>query len=808
MSVVLQNNIFGQDLTFWRGVGAYAYVQGFVELADYARYRQLDLAYLEAINGFPAGQTLTDPQQEIVRAYESNRLLATAAMLADRGTIASQMDRLEADQANVLANGYYQEMRTLLSSYGIPNRLVSPDFSPDSISGSMLVIPTAGLYGMDADTVFADRLERFVDQGGTLLVMSQPGNETIDMLPGDWQQVDYHNDVSCYADAMTIIQYHPILASVADPHLTAHVDGYMTAVPSSSQLLMERTKNQEGAFVLHEYGQGRMIVTNMYDDWGRTVGQSSIEVRNLFRDVVRWASIGGKTLPEERPSDLVTVNVEVANVIYEDTVKIQWLVRKPNGIEVDSGLALQDLSLSPGQSVPQTVNFTPGDTTLGFWTLNYRLLDAGDQVLQGETLGGYFIVSDPPAPGPARDNSSFMAPFTPGATDTDVTLMLDKEAYAPGDSISATLDITLSDPGSVSDLKVIVSLGETTLEQIVTAQANQQVDFGLPADFSGNGLMFYGVYEAATGQGLYLNTQWVQKKGNTVTIVPAAPNYAPGDTVTLKLTGAYAGRLFVNGRDIARTIEVSGQLTVTFDLPTILSSGPIKVHYEDSGFRRTARFDVIGPQVIVSEMKTDQPIIAPGAEAELIATIVTDQVMDVRVTGHIVDGDGFIFPAISLTETLKAGEQTLTMTLPISTTTSGSVRFEMTIADGKATAVTYVQAHRYLTIDAPVLQAMRAANGELTTADNQEVSLDWHAPSTRTVEVTLWLEGVQVASESVNLSSSFSTTKMSLPDGLSPGSYALYASADLGDGLTTSASVIVTVVESSSQSVYLPIIIR
>ena len=128
--------------------------------------------------------------------------------------------------------------------------------------------------------------------------MTQSGENALDLLPGNWSQVDYQSEESCFIDAMTLVDFHPVLASVSEPTFTSHVDGYMTTIPGSAQLLMERTKNQEGAFVYYEHGQGRMIVTNMYDDWGRTVEQSSPQVRDLFRDVMRWASLGDQALPE------------------------------------------------------------------------------------------------------------------------------------------------------------------------------------------------------------------------------------------------------------------------------------------------------------------------------------------------------------------------------------------------------------------------------------------------------------------------------------------------------------------------------
>jgi hypothetical protein len=807
-SVVLQNDTDDEQWSYWQGVFAYANARGFTELAELARFHLLELAYLEEISGFPGNTVPTDEQQRVLNEYDTLRLFSSAELLDQRDTIAAQQAQLESDRANVLANGYHGEMQAMLTAYGIPSRLISPNFSPDAITGSMIVIPTAGFYGLETDPAFAERLSRFVEQGGTLVVMTQPGDQSIDLLPGSWNQVDYQRDISCYIDAMTLVQFHPVLASVSEPTFSSHVDGYMTAIPGSAQLLMERTKNQQGAFVFYEHGLGRMIVTNMYDDWGRSVSQSTQQVRDLFRDVMRWGSLGGVGLPEVGPWQAVQVTVDVENVTFQDSSKLKWLVRDPNGNEVDSGLFIQDLALSPDQTSQQIVNFTPGDATLGIWSLNYRLLDGAEEVVQGETQAGYFIVKDPPVLPLVLEPAAPAVPFTPRATDADVTLSLDQAAYQPGETVTATLAISLTDPGAVNGLKVNVSLGETSLEQMVPAVANQQVVFNLPADFSNNGLFFYGVYESTYGEGLYLNTRWVQPAGTGVTIVPASPTYTPGQTVILNITGNYTRTIFVESADFARSIDVSSTITVAFGLPEVLSSGPVRVQYEDSGFLRTARFDVIGPRLTVKGMTTNQSLIPPGGVADVYANIESDQELDVLIAGHIVDGDGFLFPTVYLTTTLVPGQQTLTMTMPISTSTSGSVHYQMEILDATKTAVSYVQAHRFFTIDAPALQAVRAAGGPTVPDNKPEVSLDWYAPSAGSLDVTLWLDQQAVVTETVSLAAGFTTTDLTIPGTLTPGVYELYAESDLGNGVTTSAHGTLTVEAAGLSAVYLPMIIR
>ena len=340
------------------------------------------------------------------------------------------------------------------------------------------------------------------------------------------------------------------------------------------------------------------------------------------------------------------------------------------------------------------------------------------------------------------------------------------------------------------------------------ALASQQLIFDLPADFSGNGLLFYGVYEATSGQGLYLNTRWVQPAGESITVVPGAPAYQPGDTVTLNISGSYQGKLIIEGADFAATVDVPGQSSVDFVLPAVLSSGPVRISYEDGGFQRTTRFDVKGPQVTVAGMKTAHPVIAAGAGAVVEARIISDRALDVAVTGHVLDGNNFAFPVPGATHSLVAGEQTLTMTVPIGTTTSGSVRLELALADAAQPDVVYVEAHRYFTIDAPVLQAIRTADGQVAMTDPREILLDWYSPSPRTVNVRVWLDGAPVSSGSVELTGGFQTTSTLLPPGLPAGSHAVYAEAEWGDGLTTHATSIINVLGVGDWRLFLPLNMR
>jgi len=65
-SVVTKNNSEEDAWTYWRSVSAYALARGFRELAELARYRLLELSYLEVIGEFSSSTDLTDEQRRVV----------------------------------------------------------------------------------------------------------------------------------------------------------------------------------------------------------------------------------------------------------------------------------------------------------------------------------------------------------------------------------------------------------------------------------------------------------------------------------------------------------------------------------------------------------------------------------------------------------------------------------------------------------------------------------------------------------------------------------------------------------------------
>jgi hypothetical protein len=809
LSVVMaQATSYGREVEAWQNLARNARYFGYGALAQYADYRVEQTRYLATMEDYPLNQTLASTQLQVVADTVAHRLLKAAELEAMLPLVVEQWRQLTAQgSANVLSNGYYQQTLAMLSDYGVPSRVVGPNFSPQELGQSLLIIPTSGLFGLDNLQGITERLKRFVLDGGTLLVMAQPEDDSLALLPGaGLEQVGYHNDISCFRDAMTMLTYHPMLASRASLAMDSHVDGYLTQIPSAATLLLERTKNNQGALALYPLGEGRMIVTNMYDDWGRTVGQSAREVRYLFRDIIRWAMQPGD-LSDTQPGGSIAVSLQVVNRSAEIADSVGYVVRDPNGIRVVFPLTQTQQTLAPGASTTLNPTFDTVNGSLGIWQVNYELYNADGQMIQPETTGALFTLSDPPVlKAPTTASASSAPRSTSVITLSDVALTLDRRSYRPDDTVQATLNISVADLGAGGALRTVVSLGAMTKERVITAQVTQTLAFTLPADFSTNGLLFYGVYGESSGQGLYLNTRWVQQAGEYITMTTDQPQYAPGDTVTLTLDSQISDTLRFRGIGLNREITIQAGTWIThFKLPDPLKRGAYRIRAVGQEVVET-RFDVHGPMVRVRALRTPQPLSTVRALLTLAAEIESDATLDVYMLGTFVEPDGDNVRVLEERRTLQAGSQVISWHVPFSVTMSGLSRFELQVFDANDPTVRYVQASRYFETPTPQLLALRVPEIKVALNRPFDLDLDWFSPISRTVTVTLLLSDTALYTHMVPVMAGFDTTRVQVPGITAKGAFDMIALAEV-DGLDTAASARV-IVEQGPFYVYLPLILR
>ncbi|MFK7805655.1 MAG: PQQ-binding-like beta-propeller repeat protein [Anaerolineae bacterium] len=795
---------------YWSQVLRFASREGLQELTDYAIFRLADGERLNQIVDYPVGTALTADQQAVVARQEAERVAQAAQLATQWATIEAQLDLLEAIQANVLANGYYQQMSDMLTGYGIPSRFVTPDFSPDALKDSLLVIPTAGLYGLSGNPTFAARLERFVNQGGTLLVMAQPEDNGFDLLPGNWTAVGYQNDQSCWTAAMTPVAQHPMLSSINQPTVKANVDGYMTAWPNTAELLLKRTKNDQGSFVLDRVGDGHMIVTNMYDDWGRTVGQSSGQVRNLFRDVARWALTADDNMPTTDLNKAVTIPLTLTNLTSQSAAQVRYTVRRANGTVQNSGPGTVPLSLATGKAVEKSVSVTPTTADYGLWSISYTLLDSVGNDLGGETFGRYFAVNGQTVR--AADFGQLVhtvqAPQVPVAATVTAEVSFDNTAYASNDTVQASIAINVSGD-SGGQLRISASLGNGTQEKIVPAN-NQTVNFSFPADFSGGGLFYFGIFDDATDQGLHLDTSWVQPAGTTASITPDKVRYAPGETVTLNVSGSYSGTVTVDGPDFSDLFTVtSGAPSAQTTLPTAMASGSYSVQYSESGQLVTAHFDVAGPQITVLKMGINNAVADADETVSVTADVSSNQPLNVIVVGRMVDAAGNEVGVYSENKSLTNGEQQIVMPVEVLTTAAGTVRYDITVLDAADESVIHATAHRFISLDLPQLLGLNTEGGTIAT-NQANLTVDFYSPSGQTVMLVVEVDGVSIFSKSVSIPAGFSSQSIPLPSSLDKGGHSVFMQATVGSlsSEKTASFVVDDALPQPNGAIYLPLIVR
>ncbi|MBU1000684.1 hypothetical protein KKE78_04810, partial [Patescibacteria group bacterium] len=134
----------------------------------------------------------------------------------------------EAPEVAVLFKGFPLDTQKLLASFNEPVSFIDIGLLPDLVNDyPILIIPTGGLYGLDSLISFKSNLERYVKNGGTLIVFSQQHGYEYSALPGgNIGGYGWIEDQSCQHRSLYIDTYHPVLSGQDSVTLDVVVDGY------------------------------------------------------------------------------------------------------------------------------------------------------------------------------------------------------------------------------------------------------------------------------------------------------------------------------------------------------------------------------------------------------------------------------------------------------------------------------------------------------------------------------------------------------------------------------------------------------
>jgi hypothetical protein len=295
-------------------------------------------------------------------------------------------------RAAVMMNYFPLDMIKLLNKIKHSPALVFSEFSPDVVKEHpVLIIPTGGLFGLENAEQFKSTLADYVSRGGTIIVFGQQHGHEFSVLPTPDEvpigAYGWREDQSCRSNSMYVDTWHPALSSTTKSLISSPIDGYFASYPSNSTVLLSRRINGMPAMLAYPYGEGRVVVTSMFEDWGNSHGQSTIQGRSIIRDLITWTKNPDLEIPEynlrNNPDPELNLNLELKNLSDKTAseAKILWLVPDRN-IYFEEGRLV---SIPPGEEITIPVSHAFSgipDNKLGIWHIDYILYDSEGNEIQ------------------------------------------------------------------------------------------------------------------------------------------------------------------------------------------------------------------------------------------------------------------------------------------------------------------------------------------------------------------------------------------------------------------------------------------
>jgi hypothetical protein len=275
------------------------------------------------------------------------------------------------------------------------------DYSKITNEVDVIVIPTGGLFGLENDSIFKASLQEYIRLGGTIIVFTQQYGSQIDKIVpipdgASLRSYGWREDQSCWSWPYNLKTMHPALATMASGSIVT--DGQFSVYPSDSTILLRKGSNQEPVLLYYPYGNGTVILTSMYTDWGAAHSQTSVSELRLVRDLVTFAKNPNLAIPmydlTANPTPNISLQVKVKNDSEYAATKVKINVYTPDRktvlYQTESAV-----SLAAGAETEIPLAFTLPELTdvnLGICHTDYELYDAENNLVQmaNETISGRF----------------------------------------------------------------------------------------------------------------------------------------------------------------------------------------------------------------------------------------------------------------------------------------------------------------------------------------------------------------------------------------------------------------------------------
>jgi len=305
--------------------------------------------------------------------------------------ITRQID--EAPDVAILARGFYAEAQNLLSELGEPATLIEPDFSPQIVKDHpILFIPSYSLTGLDGSDNFKAGLAEYAKAGGTIIAFDQQWGREYKALPGG--QIDglgWREGRSCRWADTEIDTFNPALSGMANTIADTNQDGYFTAWPDDSTVMLRGTTRAGGqpVMLVYPFGEGKVVVSSIFPDWSYGMYSATRDDKIIVRDLVAWSK-DSTDVPDYNPGERLTVTQKVKNVMRSDATQIKLTVVDPDRNEVTS--TILPVAIASMDETEAGLTIVAPDK-LGIYFVDYTLLDEDRHVVQPHTEGARFAIS-------------------------------------------------------------------------------------------------------------------------------------------------------------------------------------------------------------------------------------------------------------------------------------------------------------------------------------------------------------------------------------------------------------------------------
>jgi len=253
---------------------------------------------------------------------------------------------------------------------------------------------------------------------------------------------------------------------------------------------------------------------------------------------------------------------------------------------------------------------------------------------------------------------------------------LDKSYYTEGETAHLTINIQ-SPNSNPQNLFARVNYAGYEPQQTFTLSGNQVLIFDIPLPKITGEKLFYGIYHES-GRSIYLNSVYIHKAGDVITVTTNKQVYDPGEVVSVSASGNTSGSLTLSGPGgYEETFVFSGQVSRNFNLPATVTAGTYFISYQLStatgeSYTGTYPFDIAGIQVKVLECNNDRGKYASSDNIATSFTISSNTNMPAILKVWIVDPTGQYASVGEQNITLSSSENSLiTSNSPLNTSVSG-----------------------------------------------------------------------------------------------------------------------------------------